>query len=137
MNQVYEYRQTPSKGAIWLAIIGVMLLLAAVVINSAEHLMWLVWVSGGVTLAWMIVPKPISGIRIDDDYLVLSAWRNPKPLPLDSIAYLRAVDGNDENPVTIFFKDGSQEGIFAGDLPDIDTLISVMAERGIPVRDVY
>jgi hypothetical protein len=137
MNEVYEYRRAPSKGAIWLAIIGVLLLMAAVIINGADHLTWLVWVCGTVTLAWMLLPKPVSGIRVDENYLVLSAWRNPKQIPLDNVAYLRATEVSDETEIAIVFKDGTQEGIFAGDLPDIDTLISVMAERGIPVRDVY
>ena len=42
-----------------------------------------------------------------------------------------------ETNIAIVYRDGAQEAIFAGDLPDIDTLVVVMAQRGIPVRDVY
>ena len=31
-------------------------------------------------------------------------------------------------------EEAEEEGIFALDLPDEDTLVEVMAERGIPVR---
>ena len=137
MNEVYEYRQAPSKGAIWLAVIAVLTLLTAIVVNGASHLIWLVWVLGGITFAWMMMPKPVSGIRVDDDYLVLSAWRKPRNISLDDIAYLRVTKVSMETNIAIVYRDGAQEAIFAGDLPDIDTLVVVMAQRGIPVRDVY
>lgn len=135
MNEVYEYRRAPGKGAVWLACIAVVMLLAAVILNGADHLMWLVWTSGAVTLAWMILPQPVSGIRVDDDHLVLSAWRNPRPILLDDIAHLKVTQASLETEVSIVFKNSDEEPIFAGDLPDIETLISVMAKRGIPVRD--
>ncbi len=137
MNEVYEYRRAPSKGAIWLASVGVVMLLAAVIFNEAYNLISLVWITGAVTFGWMLMPQPISGIRVDDENLVLSAWRNPRPIPLDSIAYLRSTDASLEISIAIVFKDGQEEGIFVGDLPDIDTLVTVMALRGIPVRDIY
>lgn len=136
MNEVYEYRRAPSKGAIWLACIAVVILLASVILNGADHLLWLVWVFGAVTLAWMFLPKPVAGIRVDADHLILSAWRNPRPYLLDDIAHLKVTEASLETEVSIVFKNGDEEPIFAGDLPDIDTLISVMAKRGIPVRDI-
>ncbi len=85
----------------------------------------------------MLIPQPIAGIRVDNDNLVLSAWRSPRSIPLDSIAFLRAAVTSTETEISIVFKDGSEESAFAGDMPDIDTLVDVMAARGIPVRDVY
>jgi len=137
MSDVYEYRRAPSKGVIWLAALVVVLLMVMIVVNEQYQLVWLACVFGSLTVAWMWLPKPVSGIRVDDDYLVLSAWRTPKFVPLDDIAYLRATQISLETDVAIVYKDGRQEGIFAGDLPDIDTLVNVMALRGIPVRDVY
>lgn len=121
----------------WLAMAAVTMLLATVVLNEAYHLMWLLWVSGAITLAWMLLPKQIAGIRVDDEHLTLSAWRNPRPIPLDDIAYLQVTEESLETQVSIVFKNGDVQGIFAGDLPDLDTLINVMAQRGIPVRDVF
>ena len=137
MNDVYEYRHAPGKGAIWLAAFGVVLLLMAVLIAEASHLMPLVWVASAVTLAWMIVPKPVYGIKVDTEFLVLSAWRKPRFVRLEDIAYLRASNISDETNIAIVFKNGQEEGVFAADLPDVDTLVYVMAEHGIPVRDIY
>jgi len=136
MSELYEYRRAPTKGPVWLAFIGVVILLVGVIQFGATQLLWLVWVLGAITIAWMLLPQPISGIRIDADHLVLSAWRNPRPIPLDDIAHLRVNDAGLEAEVAIVYRNGKVEDIFAGDLPDIDTLITVLAERGVPVRDV-
>jgi len=136
MSEVYEYRRAPNKGPVWLAFIGVVLLLVGVIQFGATQLLWLVWVLGAITIAWMLLPQPVSGIRIDANHLVLSAWRNPRSVPLDDIAHLRVNDTGLEAEVVIVYRDGGAENVFAGDLPDIDTLIAVLAERGIPVRDV-
>ena len=137
MNDVYEYRHAPGKGAIWLAAFGVVMLLMAVLLAEASHLMPLVWVASAVTLAWMVVPKPVYGIKIDTEFLVLSAWRKPRFVRLEDIAYLRASNISDETNIAIVFKNGQEEGVFAADLPDVDTLVYVMAEHSIPVRDIY
>lgn len=137
MDEVYEYRRAPSKGAVLLAAFGVVMLLTAVIINDADHLLWLVWVSGAVTITWMILPKPVYGIKVDDKHLVLSAWRKPRHVWLDDIDHLRATNISEETNVAVVYKNGKEEGIFAADLPDIDTLIAVMATRGIPVRNAY
>jgi hypothetical protein len=137
MNEVFEYRRAAGKGAIWLAAFGVVLLVMAVLLAEAYHLMPLVWVTGAVTLAWMIVPKPVYGIKVDGEYLVLSAWRKPRFVRLDDIAYLRASNVSEETKMAIVYRNGEEEGIFAADLPEIDALVSVMAEHGIAVRDIY
>jgi len=136
MSDVYEYRRAPNRGPVWLALIGVILLLVAVIQFGATHLIWLVWVAAAVTIAWMILPQPVSGIRIDRDHLVLAAWRKPRPIALDDIAHLRVDDSGLETHVTIVYRNGGEEVIFAGDLPDVDTLITVLADRGVPVREV-
>lgn len=137
MNEVYEYRRAPSKGVIWLCGIKIAVLLWAVTMTDAEHLIWLIWALAAMMLLCMTLPKPIAGIRVDDDHLTLSAWRKPRPIPLDNIAYLRTTSVSSDSDVTIVYKDGRDEGAFVGDMPDIDTLSFVMASRGVPVRDIY
>ncbi len=137
MDEVYEYRREPGKGVIWLSAITVVLLITFVGLTGAYHLNWLVWAFGAATLFWMLVPKPVSGMRVSKDHLVLSAWKNPRVIRLDDIAYLRATEASAETEVAIVYKDKTEEGIFVGDLPDLETLATVMAARGIPVRDVY
>jgi hypothetical protein len=120
-----------------LAAFGVALLLAVVIVNDAYHLIGLICVAGGLTLAWMLLPKPIYGIKVSSTHLTLAAWRKPRQVLLNDIDHLRATDVSEETQIAIVYKNGEEEGIFAADLPDVDTLVSVMAERGIPVRGVY
>ncbi len=136
MHEVYEFRRAPGKGAIWLGTICVVLLLTAIVFEGAEQFMWLVWVIGGVTITWMLMPKPALGVRVDDDYLIMSAWTSPRPIPLDKISHIRAQETQIETIFTLVYKDGEEEILFSGDLPDILTLSRVLALRGVPVRDL-
>ncbi|MEO0904463.1 MAG: hypothetical protein AAFX89_06795 [Pseudomonadota bacterium] len=136
MSDVYEYRRAPTRGAVWLALIGAITLLVGVVHYEATHLKWVAWGCMAVTIAWMLLPRPVAGIQIDNTHLILAAWRDPRPIALDDIAHLRFGDLGPESNVTIVYRHGEEEPIFANDLPDVDTLITVLAERGIPVRDV-
>lgn len=137
MNTVFEYRSAPGRGAIWLAAFGLALLLIIVILAKAYHLIWMVWVAGAIMITWMLLPKPVYGIRVDGTHLTLAAWRQPRHIPLDEIDHLRATGVSDETQIAIVYRNGEEEGIFAADLPDVDTLVMVMAERGIPVRGVY
>jgi len=136
MNDVYEYRTGPNQWVVRVFAILTLLLITIVVFTKAQHLMALVWGIGAATFYWMILPKPMSGICIDQHDLILAAWRKPRRVPLDDIAYLRVTEASAECSISIVYKDGREEGTFAGDMPDIDTLAVVMAERGIPVRDI-
>ncbi|MFT7107861.1 MAG: hypothetical protein ACJAVT_002390 [Yoonia sp.] len=137
MNEIFEHRVAPGKGAIWLAAFGVVLLVLVIVINQAYHLMPLAWAAAAVTITWMIFPKPVYGIKVDAEYFVVSAWRKPRYIKLDDIAYLRASNISDETNIILVYKSGDEEPIFASDLPDVDTLAVVMAQHGVPVRGVY
>jgi hypothetical protein len=137
MNDVYEYRRARGKGVIWLCGMGVVLLLVAISVTDATDLIWLVWVLAALTLALMLVPRPVSGIRVDDTYLVLSAWNKPRSIALDDIAFLRATQADPETSIIIVYKNGTEEKTLSRDMPDLETLVYVMAARGVPVRDLY
>ena len=137
MDEVYEYRRGPNSWVIRLFAFATLLLATVVSMTDSGHLMGVVWALCFATMTWMLLPKPVSGIRVDDDYLVLGAWRRPRAIRLDDIAYLRVTELSAECTVTIVYKDGREEGAFAGDLPGIDILSEVMAIRGIPLRDIY
>ncbi len=136
MNEVYEFRRAPSRWLIRLFVLAIVVLTTVVLLTGADHLLTLIFALAAATFCWMLLPKHIAGIRIDQDYLTLGAWRRPRQIPLDDIAYLRVTELSAECTVTIVYKDGREEGTFAGDLPDIDVLSEVMAMRGIPLRDV-
>ncbi|WP_108816250.1 hypothetical protein [Loktanella sp. Alg231-35] len=135
MNDIYEFRRAAGKGAILLTFIAVLLLLMAVVIYAVASLIWLAWVFVGITIVWMLLPRPALGIRVDETNLTVSAWSKPRAIALDDIAHLRAYENKSGTEVTVVYKDKSEESLFSGDFPDIDTLISIMAARGIAVRD--
>ncbi|PUB10723.1 hypothetical protein [Yoonia sediminilitoris] len=137
MNEVYEYRRAPNLWVMRLSVVSLALLIMVIALTGAHHLTALAWGLGAATLYWMLLPHPVSGIRVDDNYLVLAAWRRPRAIPLDNIAYLRITEVSAECTVTIVYKDGREEGTFAGDLPSIEALSDVMAERGIPLRESY
>ncbi len=135
MNDIYEFRRAAGKGAILLSFVSVVLLLMAVVIYAVSSLIWLAWVYVGLTIVWMLLPRPALGIRVDETDLTISAWNKPRSIALDDIAHLRAHEARTGTEVTVVYKDQSEEALFAGDFPDIDTLVAVMAARGIAVRD--
>lgn len=135
MNDIYEFRRAAGKGAIMLTFVAVVLLLMAVVIYAVSSLIWLAWVFAGLTIVWMLLPRPPLGIRVDDKHLTVSPWSKPRQIALDDIAHLRAHETKIGTEVTVVYKDQTDEVLFSGDFPDIDTLITVMAARGIAVRD--
>lgn len=137
MNEVFEYRRAPSKGVIWLAVGLVVVLMTALALTGTRELVVLVCVFGLVAICWMVLPRSVAGIQVDDDFLVLSAWQNPKKIALDDIAYMRALHDNVETEVEIVYKDGSIENTLAGDMPALEILAVIMAARGVPLRGIY
>jgi len=135
MNEVYEYRLARRRGAIWLAAIVIAFLLGFAVANAAPQVMMALWALTGVLIMFTLMSNPICGIRVDDEYLVLNAWRKPRLIPLVEIDYLRMTHWTDDCNVTIVYKDGREEGTISAHMPPANTLACVMAERGIPVLD--
>ena len=136
MDDTFVYKHRPARGVIWLTAAAALALGAAVYWLGLTNLLTVFVLFAGLTIAWFLLPRPVYGIKLDSTYLTLGAWRKPRPIPLDSIAYLQAKDISDEINYVIVYRDeeAEEEGIFALDLPDEDTLVEVMAERGIPVR---
>ena len=134
MNETYTYRRTPSRGVVLVAALGVLLLGSVAYVTGGTRFYWAAGLAGAVTLGWALLPRPVYGIKVDDNHLTLGAWRNPRHIPLDQISHLRATNVSDETKFAVVYKDGEHEAIFSLDLPDEDTLVEIMAERGIPVR---
>ena len=134
MFEMYEYRHAAPRPAIWLSAAVIVFLLAIWSFGGQTQLFYPVLGMIGALLAWMTLGHNAFGLRVDDTELVLSAWSRPRPIPLSEIAHLRVnADLLDECPVTVVYKDGREEGTFAGDIPPLDVLAEVMAERGIPM----
>lgn len=136
MDDIFVYKHRPARGVIWLTAAAALALGAAVYWLGLTDLLTVFVLFAALALAWILRPRPVYGIKLDGTHLTLGAWRKPRPIPLDSIAYLQAKDISDEITYVIVYRDeeAEEEGIFALDLPDEETLVEVMAERGIPVR---
>ena len=136
MNEIYEYRRAPNPWIMRIYAAATLILTATVVLTSTLH--WIAIAVGPCTAVFcaMLLPRTISGLWVDHEYLVLGAWHRPRRIPLDNIAYLRVIEYNEEYRVIIVCKNGNEEKTIEGDLPDIDTLSQVMAERGVALRDV-
>ncbi len=134
MSEVYKFKRRPARAVIWVTLLCVILFGAFVYVNQLAQFYWLVAGCALISVVWLLLPRPIYGIKVDDTHLTLAAWRKPRPVPLDRIAHLQATEHTDEIGYVIVYKDDEYEGIFSLDLPDEETLIEIMAERGIPVR---
>jgi len=135
MSEVYEYRLAKRRNAIWLASIVIAFLIGFAIANTAPQIMIGLWAVTGAAVAWSLISNPLCGIRVDDDHLVLNAWRKPRAIPLADIDYLRTSHSCDDCNVTIVYKDGREEGTVSAHMPPPATLACVMAERGIAVLD--
>ena len=134
MSDAYVYKRRPGRGVIWLAGLVTAALGAMVYTAGLLDLLPVLVLFAALTLGWIFLPRPTYGIKVDNTHLTLAAWRKPRPVPLDNIAYIQAANVSDEISYIIVYKDNEREGIFALDLPDEDTLGDIMGERGIPVR---
>ena len=134
MDEVYEFRRAPGRGLFVVVTLCVAGLALAVYMTNSTHFLWVVGMGCALTLALMIMPRPVYGIKVNEDFLILSAWRRPRKIPLDQISHLQATNVSDETRFAVVYKDGEYEAIFSLDLPDDETLVEIMAERGIPVR---
>ena len=86
-------------------------------------------------IGWLLMLNPVRGIRIDQENLILNAWRKPKVIPLADIAFLRAKHWTDDSDVVIVYNDGTEESTHPRDMPDLNTLALVMSQRGVKVKD--
>lgn len=134
MDDTYVYKRKSGRGVVWLSIVVTVALAGAIYGLGHSDLLPVMLLFLALTVGWLFVPRPTYGIKVDDTHLTLAAWRKPRAIPLDSIAHIEASDISDEITYVIVYRDGEREGVFALDLPDEDTLVEIMAERGIPVR---
>ncbi len=135
MLSVYEYRQSGRSQLVWLSAAVVVFLLAFGLVNDAPNVIMVVCVLAAVILGWMLILSPARGIRVDTTHLVLNAWRKPREIALDDIDFLRAVHWTADSHVTVVYKDGTEESTHPRDMPDLNTLARVMAQRGVKLKD--
>ncbi len=131
----YEYRQSGRSQLVWLSAAVVAFLLTFGIVNDAPDIVMMVAVLAGVVLGWMLMMSPARGIRVDATHLTLNAWRKPRQIALADIDFLRAVHWTQDSDVTVVYKDGTEESTHPRDMPDLETLARVMAQRGVKLKD--
>ena len=82
-----------------------------------------------------LIKAPTAGIRVDAETLTLAAWRKPREVPLQDIDRLEVLHWTDESDVKLVYKDGKEEIIPFGDLPDMNTFTTVMMDFGVRLRE--
>lgn len=135
MDEVYEYRMGGRSRTSWLAAIAIAALISFSAQNQSPLIFGTIWGLAIVMIAWLLTRKPMAGIQIDQIFLTLSAWHNPRQIPLTDIAHLRMNNWSDDHGVSIVYHDGTEEVVPSGDLPPIQRLSEEMADRGIEIRD--
>lgn len=127
MENVYEYRMGIGHRLTWLAAIAVAALLAFAMDNQDPLILGTVWGLCAAIIIWFLSRSLVAGIRVDDRYFTLTAWRDPKPVPLEDIDYLCMTHWTENSDVMLVYADGTEQHIPAGDLPDIQLSSEVMA----------
>lgn len=114
------------------AAFGFMLLL--LFLNGAE---WIFFVPGGIGFAmllFMLIKNPVNGLELQDEMLILSAWRSPLPVPVRDIAKLEIVEWTDSSDFKVHLKSGETIEAFSGDIPPITPFRKALAQVDIPLE---
>lgn len=135
MENVYEYKMRPNRKVTWFAAACIGFLLGYGYLTSDPRILAVVWALIAMCLVWLLMKSPTAGIRVDEQALTLSAWRNPRPVPLDEIEYLEVQHWTEDSDVKLVLRDGTEEMIPFGDLPDMTTFSAVMVDFGIRLLD--
>jgi hypothetical protein len=135
MELDYEYRLGGRSRSSWLAAIALVGLIVFTAENQSSSIFITTVGLCAILIIWLLTRNEIAGIRVDHQYLTLAAWRDPKAVPLSDIAYLRMADWTDDSALTLVYKNGDEEEIPSGDLPSIQLLSEILADRGVLIKD--
>lgn len=135
MLQVYEFRQSGRRSTVGLTAGVTAICMTYGIVTEVSQVLLLAFCLTGVIIGWMLMMGPVRGIRIDQQHLVLNAWRKPKLIPLADIDFVRALHWTETSEVTIVYRDGTEESTNPRDLPDINTLAREMMARRVKVKD--
>jgi len=135
MEEVFEYRLGLRRRTTWLVMIGIAALIGYALQDQTPLVMGLIWGLTAVMTVWFLSRNPVAGVRVDEKYLTLAAWRDPKMVLLTDIAHLRMTHWTDDSDLILVYKDGVEEFISGGDLPSIQRFSEVMADKGAAIKD--
>ncbi|MBW4708077.1 hypothetical protein KX928_09785 [Roseobacter sp. YSTF-M11] len=134
MSETYEYRLPGRRASVWMTLAVVGLLLAVVASEVASWYIWLVWMPSMAMVLYLLLKNPISGLRLTNDMLLLSAWRNPQALLLQDIAKIRFIDWRDGSDMEVHLHSGEVIQAISSDIPPRSSFVRALHQRGIPVE---
>ena len=135
MDYVYEYKKRPNRKVTWFAACCIGFLFGFGLLTSDPKILGLVWGLIAVCFLWLLMKSPTAGIRVDEESLTLSAWREPREVPLSKIDHLEIQHWTEDSDVKLVYRDGEEEMIPFGDLPDMNTLSSIMGDFGVRMME--
>lgn len=135
MLEDFEYRLGGRNRTTWLASIALAALIGFIYQNQTPTIFITTVGLAAILILWLLTRNEVAGIRVDHQSIVLAAWRDPKPVPFSEIDHLRMSHWTDDCGLTLVYKNGDEEDIPSGDLPSIQLLSEVLADRGIAIKD--
>lgn len=135
MEEVYEYRLGVRRHISWFAALGIAMLIGYATQGQTPMVLGAVWGLTAVMIIWFLSRLPVAGVRVDDRFVTLSAWRDPKMVPISDIAHFRMTHWTDDSDLILVYKNGAEEFVSAGDLPSVQLFSEVMADRGVAIKD--
>jgi hypothetical protein len=109
-------------------------MLFLLVLSRAEWVFFVPAGIGSVMLLFMLIKNPVNGLELQDEMLILSAWRNPLQVPVHDIAKLEIVEWTDSSDFKVHLKSGEIIEAFSGDIPPTVPFRKALAQVGIPLE---
>jgi hypothetical protein len=133
MSKAYEYRLPGRRPIVWFTLAAVLFLLAVAWQNNAPWWAWAILLPAVAVITYMLALNPVSGIRLTQDSLTLSAWRKPQDISLGDIEAVVVTGLSDSTSVEIHLKSGEKIPTFSGDMPPASDLVAELSARDVPV----
>lgn len=134
MSIVYSYREKGRRPATYLAAVVFLFVFGAGVYHGAPWYFCLPVVVGGAMIFYLLVKNPVSGVVVQPDALVLSAWERPQSIRVAEIEKVEIISWSDSTDMNVHLKSGETIRAFAGDIPPTEPFRAALAQVGVPLE---
>ena len=134
MTELYAYKEAGRRPVTYLAAVVFAALIVIALYQNAPLFYYVPLVAGGAMVLYTLVKNPISGLVLLPDRLILSAWRKPNPVPVQSIARIEIISWSDSTDMKVHLKSGEEIRVFSGDIPPRASFAQALSRVGIPLE---
>ncbi len=134
MTELYAYKEAGRRPVTYLAAVVFAALIVIALHQNAPLFYYVPLVAGGAMVLYTLVKNPISGLVLLPDRLILSAWRKPNPVPVQSIARIEIISWSDSTDMKVHLKSGEEIRVFSGDIPPRASFAQALSRVGIPLE---